>query len=136
MPTNKAILNYLYKAKKASESSTYPKQHIGAVLVYGGKILATGYNTFKTSPFQKKYNKYRFSADCKNNGLLHAETMLLLKTKFCDGIDWSKASVYVYREFRSGELALAKPCLACQAALEERGIENIYYTTEEGFEKL
>ena len=135
MPSSTAIKSYLDKAKKASMNSTYPKQKLGAVLVYGGKIIATGDNTCKTSPFQKMYNRYRFAGDSRNNGWIHAETMLLLKTRFLD-IDWNKAYVYIYREYKNGESALARPCMACRVALEERGITNIFYTTEKGYEKL
>ena len=135
MPTEKTIQSYFAKAKKASEQATYPKQKIGSVMVYSGKVIAVGYNTFKTNPLQKYYNKYRFSSDPKNNGLVHAETMLLLKTRFLD-LDWSKVSIYTYREYKDGSLALARPCIACQTALEERGIINVYYTTPKGWEKL
>ena len=135
MPSEKTIQSYFAKAKKASEQATYPKQKIGSVMAYSGKVIAVGYNTFKTNPLQKYYNKYRFSSDPKNNGLVHAETMLLLKTRFLD-LDWNKVSIYTYREYKDGSLALARPCIACQTALEERGIINIYYTTPKGWEKL
>ena len=121
MPSEKTIHSYFAKAKKASEQATYPKQKIGSVMVYSGKVIAVGYNTFKTNPLQKYYNKYRFSSDPKNNGLVHAECMLLLKTRFLD-LDWNKVSIYTYREYKDGSLALARPCIACQTALAESGI--------------
>ena len=135
MPSEKKIQSYCAKGKKVSEQATYPKQKIGSVMVYSGKVIAVGYNTFKTNPLQKYYNKYRFSSDPKNNGLVHAECMLLLRTRFLD-LAWSKVSIYTYREYKDGSLALARPCIACQTALEERGIINIYYTTPKGWEKL
>lgn len=104
-------------------------------MVYGNKVIATGANTHKTNPLQHKYNKLRFSKDCVNNGVVHAEAALLLKTKYLD-VDWSRVTVYVYRELKDGTLALAKPCLACQVALEERGITEVYYTVPNGYEKL
>ena len=52
---------YFKLARHASEMSDYNRKniHIGAVLVYKKQILATGWNTNKTSPIQYKYNKYR-----------------------------------------------------------------------------
>ena len=47
-------------------------------------------------------------------------------------IDFSKVKVVVYREFRNGKLANCRPCPACMAAIKEMGIEQIYYTTEDG----
>lgn len=135
MASPKAIARFMALAKKASLNATYPRQHIGAVMVVGTKVIAVGYNTAKTNPIQHHYNKFRFEADCLNNGVVHAETMLLLKTKYLD-VDWAKISVYIYREFKDGTPALAKPCMACQVALEERGIKNIYYSSPDGVKKL
>ena len=135
MPTESTIKRYMSSAKKASLASSYPRQKIGAVMVYGNKVIATGCNTYKTNPMQHKYNKLRFNKDCINNGVVHAETALLLKTKYLD-VDWSRVTIYVYRERKDGSLGLAKPCMACQIALEERGITEIYYTTDTGYEKL
>lgn len=96
MPAESTIWRHFAVAKKAAQNSTYPKQSIGAVMVYGNKVIATGTNTHKTNPLQHKYNKLRFSRDCVNNGVVHAETALLLKTKYLD-VDWSRVTVYVYR---------------------------------------
>ena len=40
-------------AKNASKLSDYSKRkiHIGAILVYKNKVIASGWNTQKTSPF-------------------------------------------------------------------------------------
>ena len=48
MPSEATIKRFMLRAREAAKHSTYPKQSIGAVLVYGNKILATGYNTNKS----------------------------------------------------------------------------------------
>lgn len=119
------------KAKNASYLSDFPTHHLGAVITYGSKVIAVGYNSTKTNPIQKYYNTERgFDPDTKNNGMIHAEMACLIQTKDLN-IDWSKTSIYIYREHKNGKPALAKPCAACQKALQERGVKNIYYTTED-----
>lgn len=98
MNSQTRIKRYFAKARQASLMSDYHKEHIGAVLVYSNSILATGFNTLKTTPVQKEYNLERgINDDNVNNGACHAEMMCLLKTKYLD-IDWSKAKMYIYRE--------------------------------------
>ena len=46
-------------AKAASEMSSFPRVHIGAIVTCGNKVVGVGFNSRKSSPIQKKYNKYR-----------------------------------------------------------------------------
>ena len=62
---------------------------------------------------------------------VHAEMKCLIDTKDLN-IDWSKVSIFIYRE-HNGKMLNCKPCKACSKALKDRGINNIYYTTEIGF---
>ena len=128
-------------AKTASKFSDYNKKniHIGAVLVYKNKIIANGWNTKKTSPLQYQYNKHRekymnnnrsFNAD-DHLPCIHAEMKCLIDTKYMD-IDWSKVSIFVYRE-SCNKTRMCKPCPSCAKALKDRGIKHIYYTTEKGY---
>lgn len=128
-------------ARNASKFSDYNKKniHIGSVLVYKNKIIANGWNTRKTSPIQYQYNKHRekyfnnnrsFSAD-DHLPCIHAEMKCLIDTKNMD-IDWSKVSIFVYRE-SCGKTRMCKPCPSCSKALKDRGIKHIYYTTEKGY---
>ena len=128
-------------AKHASKFSDYNKKniHIGAVLVYKNKIIANGWNTKKTNPIQYQYNKYReltsksernYSAD-NHLPCIHAEMKCLIDTKDID-IDWSKVSIFVYRE-SCNKTRMCKPCPSCAKALKDRGIKHIYYTTEKGY---
>jgi hypothetical protein len=47
----------------------------------------------------------------------HAETAVISKIKNLD-IDFSKVHVYLYREFKNGELGPSKPCPSCMAYLK------------------
>lgn len=125
-------------AREASKQATYTGSHrfspmIGACAEYKGSIIATAYNTNKTSPLQAKYNVYRFRADTLDK--CHCETSLIQKIrwKFGNGINWSKVHIYLYREYKDGALALSRPCPSCMAMLKDLNIKKIYYTTEDGF---
>ena len=125
---------YFQMAKNAATFSDYYKQHhLGCVMIYKNKPLAISWNTLKTNPVQKMYNKYRnFPFETKNDGAAHAEMAALIKTKDMDNIEWNKVKVYIYREHKDGTSAIACPCPACEKAMRDRGIKHIYYTTEYG----
>ena len=134
-------MRFFKEAKKESLLSDYDGQHLGAVAVYGDKvILAKAHNSNKTNTTQYFYNRYRIEQ--KSNIMSkpprsHAEVNLLRKIRFLD-IDFSRVSVYIYRELKNGELGMARCCPACMAALKSLGIKKICYTTDNGFaeEKL
>lgn len=138
--THMNIIKFFNLAKNASKFSDYNKKniHIGAVLVYKNKVIANGWNTKKTNPIQYQYNKYRerlntartFNAD-DHLPCVHAEMYCLINTKDLN-IDWSKVSIFIYRE-SMGKTRICKPCLSCAKALKDRGIQHIYYTTEKGY---
>lgn len=130
---------YFKFAREASMRATYQGSHnfapmIGAVAVYKGSIVATACNTNKTSPLQAKYNVYRFR-DSNTLDKAHAEIVLIqkLRWKFGDSIDWSKVHLYLYREYKDGNLGPSRPCPACLALIKELGIKRIAYTTEDGY---
>ena len=132
----KRIEKYLNLAKSASNNSDFSQHKLGAVIVYHGTPLAFGCNSTKTSPVQKHYNRNRknfdVNADYENNNSLHAEMSCLLKIRNLD-IDFSKVSVFVYRQTANGKTALSRPCEACRTAMKEQGIKDVYYTTKEGW---
>ena len=130
---------FLKFAKEASKESTYEGSrtnvNIGAVLVYHGTILAKGSNTNKTHPMQDRVNAQRYDKNSITKYCppkMHAEIACLIKCRRLD-IDFSKAELYVYREYRDGTKALARPCKACRQALKEMGIKKVCYSTEEGY---
>ena len=118
---------YYSLAGKASSFSDYKKCHIGCIAVYKNRVIAVGYNTNKTSPLQAEYNKYRdYILPPQKNGI-HAEMSCLIKIKDMD-IDFSKVILYIYREDFNGNLAISRPCMACEHAIRDYGIKHIHYT--------
>ena len=133
---DKRINNFFRMAKNASMNSNFRRQHLGAIAVYKNNVLAIGFNSCKTSPIQKKYNKERnYSVDMPHAhaNSIHAELACLTKIKYLD-IDFSKVCLFVYREHKDGQKALAKPCPACTKFIKDMGIKNVYYTIEDGWE--
>jgi len=138
-------MNHLHMfeaAKNASQEADYTGSNsvkLGCVIVYKGTILAKGCNSDKTHPMQEQYNKYRFKKEGKKYlpPKRHAELCALSKVKDLD-IDFSSVHIFVYREFKDGRKAMARPCPACMRALAEKGIKKIHYTTTDGYayEKL
>ena len=129
-------MRFFREAKKESFLSDYDGQHLGAVAVYGDKIiLAKAHNSNKTNTTQYFYNRYRIEQ--KSNIMSkpprsHAECNLYRKIRFLD-IDFSRVSVYIYRELKNGELGIARCCPACMAALKSLGVKKICYTTDDGY---
>lgn len=130
---------YFKFAREASKKATYQGSHnfapaIGAVAIYKGSIVATAWNTNKTSPLQARYNIYRFR-DSNTLDKAHAEMCLIqkLRWKFGDSIDWTKVHIYLYREYKDGKLAPSRPCQSCLTLIKELGIKRIAYTTEDGY---
>lgn len=127
----KAERAYLGAAKSVSELSDHPRCKIGAVLVSGHRIIASGCNSnVKTYPLQKTVDDEYFGVDdC--NGKCHAETSALLpflrKRIRLDG-----AVMYTYRETKDGAIAMARPCGRCMRLIREAGIRDIVYTTADG----
>lgn len=124
-----AVRRFLILAKNASEMSDFPRQKLGAVLVHKNRVISVGWNCLKENPLQKFYNKYRgYDVETVKNSL-HAEMLCILRAKDLD-ISWNKTSIFVYRAYKNGHTALAKPCAACTRAIKDLGIKNVYYTTD------
>lgn len=122
---------YFHRARKVASISDYCKIHIGCIAVYQNQIIGMGCNCNKTHPTQKYYNKYRKQSDSMLPKL-HAEIRCINKIKNLD-INFSKVRLYVYRIRMDRPFGLARPCPSCMAAIEDLGIREIYYTTNEGY---
>ena len=131
--TETRIHKYLELAKEACKFSDMHKTHLGSVLVYKGKIISVGWNTDRTSPIQKEFNKYRNFDPDESFAInsIHAEMMCLHKARDLD-IEWNKASLFTYREKKNGDRGLARSCPACYNYAKLFGLGNLYYTTEMG----
>lgn len=124
---------YFNIAKEVSKLSDFPKVQIGSCAVYKHKVISTGYNSQRTNPLQKKYNKYRFSVETPHT--CHSEIACLKPLISRKDIDFKNVELYIYREYKNGETALARPCKSCMKLITELGIRNIYYTTYGGFSR-
>lgn len=124
---------YFNCARSAATMSDYKRVHIGCVAVQNNKILSIGFNTDKTHPMQKKYNKYRCFENGNDNAAhkLHAEVSCLYPIHDLD-INWSKVSLYIYRVCKSRPHGNARPCPACMQMIKELGIRHIFYTSDDG----
>ena len=130
----KKINRYLDMAKEVSKQGNYKQYQLGAIAVYKGCLLAYGYNSTKTSPLQKHYNRERgFDVEASNAyATIHAEVSCLSKIRYLN-IDFNKVQLYVYREHKNGIKALARPCAACRKMIKDMGIKEVWFTTENGF---
>lgn len=131
MHLTKSHRAYFKAAKAVSELSDFRQHHIGAVAVCGHKIISSGCNSCKTNPMQKRLNIHRFDADTP--ATLHAELSCLLPLINRKDIDFSSMSLYIYREYKNGDLALARPCASCEALIRNLGIRSIYYTGNKSY---
>ena len=122
---------YFTKARQAANLSDYHKTHVGCVAVYHGQVIGLGYNTNKTHPIQKYYNRYREPSDTMLPKL-HAEINCLNQIKHID-INFSKVKLYIYRIRNDQPFGLSRPCPSCMAAIKDLGIKDIYYTTNDGY---
>ena len=121
-------MNKFFKVAEAiANTSLFPRVHIGACLVKKKAVISVGVNSQKSHPLQKRYNKFR-NLDQDIHHFLHAELDALIRTNE----DLTGAEVFVFRRNRRGELAIARPCAACAAALIDRGIKKVHYTTDIG----
>lgn len=126
MKLSKTHKAYFEAAKAMAQLSDFPRITIGAVAVYKHHIISSGCNSQKTAPLQKKYNVYRFSEDTFHS--MHAEMSCLKPLIGRKDIDFKYVDLYVYREYKNGKLAPARPCESCLALIRELGIRSIYYT--------
>ena len=131
MYLSKSHRAYFKAAKAISELSDFPRVKIGCCAVYKHKIISSGCNSLKTNPKQKYLNTHRFSADTP--ATIHAELACLLPLMNRKDIEFSDVSLYIYREYKSKELALARPCASCEALIKSLGIRNIYYTGSQSY---
>ena len=124
--SDKRISHYFSLAKNASKFSDFDRQHLGAVIIYKGRVLSVGWNSTKTAPIQKSYNRLRgYDVETAKNSL-HAECSALIKCKDMD-IDWGRASVFVYKRLKVG-VKQKCPVPSLRKMIKDMGIKNIYYT--------
>lgn len=124
---------YFNIAKSMAALSDFHRQHLGCVVVYKRKtVISVGTNQSKSHTLQALYNNLRGFDGNSYKACIHAEIDALSKIRYLD-IDYSKVTLYIYRETADGKTAMARPCKACMGLIKNIGIKNIWYTTEFGY---
>lgn len=116
-------------ARDLAATSNHPKAHIGAVLLSGRDIISVGVNGRKSHPLQKHYNTFRFS-DERAHHMMHAELEAIVRGRSFMRDD---NVMYIYRQLRTGDQGMCRPCNGCIQALKDHKIGRIFYTTYEGY---
>ena len=137
---NKRDYRYFEIARQEALKSDFDRFHIGCVVVYKGHIIGRGSNSDKTHPLQKKYNKERKFNKCGVHPIkhsVHAEIAALSSVPYPmqENIDWGKVKIYTFRIAPGKKLrqGLSRPCDGCLAAIRDKGIRHIYYSTDDGY---
>jgi deoxycytidylate deaminase len=109
-------------ARKLAFKSNHHTHKLGCVIVRKNEIVSLGFNKLKTHP----KSNHPFKS-------LHAELDAILSA---DREDIRGADLYIFRETKFGNPAMAKPCKYCEAAIKEVGINRVFYSCNNGFELL
>lgn len=118
----------------AAKSLSYLSDHkykIGCIIVNKHHVISSGHNSnTKCHPLQAKIDSNHFNCFC--SGKVHAETSAIIPLlKIKD--DYSRATLYTYRENKDGSLAMSRPCPRCMKLIKQLGITRIKYTTDSGY---
>ena len=115
-------------AKELSKLSSITRHSIGAVLVSKNwDIIGVGSNVRKSHPKQADFAR---RVGLEHKIYMHAEVQCLVNAK---QRNLNGSRIFVYREFRDGLRAIARPCPICMKAIKHFGIRDIYYTTNDGY---
>lgn len=104
---------------------------MAAGIVYKGRLIATGINSYKTHPLMLKYGKNADSI------YLHSEIDAIRNaSRLLDKKEFKRCDLYIMRVHQvpvghndhMWVRALAKPCKGCQEAIKDYGFANVYWT--------
>ena len=87
-------MKFLKLLKKLRSLSDHPLHKMSCVIANKNQVISIGFNKYKTSP--RSNHPYK---------MIHAELAAILDNKFAD---LNGCTLYVYRETKDGNLALAK----------------------------
>ena len=112
---NLRLLRLAIDTAKATEPVGRAK--VGAVLAHRSHLISVGWNKAKTHPLAKRFGRN------PNATFIHAEFDALHNAEMTEGCE-----LYVARTWKSGQLALAKPCPGCMKAIDFYGCSVVYWT--------
>lgn len=117
--------SYFRMAKKAMTFSD-SRYRLGACILSKRKVISIGFNQMmRFHPLVRKYDQF---------DAIHAEVSAILRIKNKELL--RDSVMVVYREDKSGKLAMAKPCKVCQKIMKDFGISKAIFTTGSGFDFL
>jgi len=119
--------DYIDKVIDYAKHSEAKFRHAAICLDKRGQIVSHATNSRKTHPMQAEYAK-RTGKEQKVS--LHAEIAALIRAR--EDIE----TVVVARINKRGELRNSRPCPICKLALEEANVQDIWFSTDKGFERL
>ena len=120
---------YFAVATALAKTSNHFKAKLGAIIVHKNEIISTAVNAAKSHPIQKLYNIHRNIQITHNH--IHAEIHSIIKTTNKQKL--KGATIYVSRVKNDQAMGMARPCPACFRAIQDYGIKNIFYTTNNGY---
>lgn len=99
----------------------------GAVLVKGGRVIATAPNIRKNSPFifENQFDtRDEILENIRKHASVHAEERVIRMA----GSEAQGAIVYVARKSPAGHPLLSKPCEKCHEAMVAAGVKAVVYS--------
>lgn len=134
-PMNSTFKRLVEVAKALKLTEQTGRCFHSAFLIKQGKVIGIGINRYgKTNRISATYTPTKITNIKNFVPSIHAEVDLLGKIKRIK--DYSKHNVVVIRIDNQDKLSNSKPCICCHSVLEQYNIKNIYYSTQNGFEKL
>ena len=98
------MISFISQARKRARQSNYNFRH-GAVIVKGGRVLASGFNIANT----RKY--------------IHAEIAAIANSP-----QTANCTLVVVRILKNGTLSMSRPCEKCWNAINKAGISKVIFS--------
>jgi diaminohydroxyphosphoribosylaminopyrimidine deaminase / 5-amino-6-(5-phosphoribosylamino)uracil reductase len=117
-------IRFLEYAKKISEKSNHHSFKLGCVITKGSRIIGTGCNIIGKTHSESPHKFHT----------IHAEFNAILNAKNKHN-DIYGATAYVFRAWKNGTWAIARPCPTCRNFLIKNGIKEIVYSFQGYFRK-
>jgi tRNA(Arg) A34 adenosine deaminase TadA len=104
---------YARLAIKEASKARHRQHRLGAVLLRAGKPIALAHN----------------------HDHIHAEDMIIRRTRHLDGLDG--CILLIIRVRKDGSFGIAKPCVLCTNRLIQAGVKKVIFSTNKGeFESI
>lgn len=116
-------LRYAYDLARNHQFDPSLEFNLCAVIVRGGRVLSTGFNSRGWNPLSEHYRMNDYACT------IHAEVDAIMSGR--KKIRFEGSKVYVVRVKSDGTVGNAKPCEMCQHVLFNYGIKRVYHTTDE-----